>query len=98
VALFGLAPLLFPLVLVLLGLRTRTHEGAVALSGFVQSLGYGVAALFPLTIGLLHETTGGWQVPLLLLAGALVVACPFGWIAGRRRTIEDEWERRYGRW
>ncbi|PRB05740.1 MULTISPECIES: CynX/NimT family MFS transporter [unclassified Microbacterium] len=98
VMIFGLTAIMFPLSLVLLSIRARTPESAVALSGFVQSLGYGVAALFPLTIGLLHETTGGWQVPLLLLAGALVVACPFGWIAGRRRTIEDEWERRYGRW
>ena len=47
VALLGLAPLLFPMILVLLGLRTRTHEGAVALSGFVQSGGYAIAAVFP---------------------------------------------------
>ncbi|HSP51802.1 MAG TPA: MFS transporter, partial [Cryobacterium sp.] len=32
----GLGPLFFPLALVLINLRTRTHEGSVALSGFVQ--------------------------------------------------------------
>jgi CP family cyanate transporter-like MFS transporter len=98
VAIFGLSAALFPLSLVLLSIRARTPESAVALSGFVQSLGYGVAALFPLLMGLLHEITGGWQAPLILLAAALVAACPAGWIAGRRRTIEDEWERRHGRW
>jgi CP family cyanate transporter-like MFS transporter len=98
VVIFGLTAIMFPLSLVLLSIRARTPESAVALSGFVQSIGYGVAALFPLTIGLLHETTGGWQAPLVLLAVALVAAAPAGWIAGRHRTIEDEWERRHGRW
>ncbi|MFB8388148.1 CynX/NimT family MFS transporter [Microbacterium sp. NPDC055910] len=55
--LLGVASLLFPLSLVLLGIRTRTHEGAVALSGFVQSIGYGIAAVFPLAFGLLHDAT-----------------------------------------
>jgi len=87
VALFGLAPLLFPLVLVLLGLRTRTHEGAVALSGFVQSIGYGIAALFPLGIGLLHDATDSWTGPLIVLA-----------VVARPHTVEDEWERRHGAW
>ncbi len=95
---FGLTAIMFPLSLVLLSIRARTSESAVALSGFVQSIGYGIAALFPLLMGVVHEATGGWQVPLLMLVAALVVACPFGWIAGRRTTIEDEWESRYGRW
>lgn len=98
VVIFGLTAIMFPLSLVLLSIRARTPESAVALSGFVQSLGYAIAALFPLTIGLLHETTGGWQAPIVLLAAALVAAAPAGWISGRRRTIEDEWERRHGRW
>lgn len=98
VAIFGLTAIMFPLSLVLLSIRARTPESAVALSGFVQSIGYGIAAVFPLLVGLLHETTGGWQLPLLVVAAVLVVAMPAGIIAGRRRTIEDEWERRCGRW
>jgi len=98
VIVFGVTGAMFPLSLVLLSIRARTPESAVALSGFVQSIGYGIAALFPLMLGVLHESTGGWQVPLLVLAAGLVVSAPAGWMAGRRRTIEDEWERRYGRW
>ncbi|WP_303709765.1 MULTISPECIES: CynX/NimT family MFS transporter [Microbacterium] len=98
VAIFGLTAIMFPLSLVLLSIRARTPESAVALSGFVQSIGYAIAAVFPLLVGLLHDTTGGWQVPLLVVAGVLVVSVPAGIIAGRRRTIEDEWERRHGRW
>ncbi|MCZ0711310.1 MFS transporter [Microbacterium paraoxydans] len=98
VAIFGLTAIMFPLSLVLLSIRARTPESAVALSGFVQSIGYAIAAVFPLLVGLLHDTSGGWQMPLLVVAGVLVVSVPAGIIAGRRRTIEDEWERRHGRW
>ncbi|TFB16834.1 MFS transporter [Microbacterium sp. 3H14] len=98
VSIFGLTAIMFPLSLVLLSIRARTPESAVALSGFVQSIGYAIAAVFPLLIGLLHETTDGWQIPLLVIAGVLVVVIPAGVVAGRRRTVEDEWERRHGRW
>ncbi|WP_439591293.1 MFS transporter [Microbacterium sp.] len=98
VALLGTAPLLFPLTLVLLGLRTRTHEGAVALSGFVQSVGYAIVALFPVGIGILHDRTGSWTGPLIALAFVVAAAIPAGFVVARRRTIEDEWERRHGSW
>ena len=98
VAFFGLAAALFPLALVLLSIRSRTPESAVALSGFVQSIGYAVAAVFPLLIGLLHDLTDSWLIPLWLLVGVLIAVIPAGWVAGRRRTIEEDWERRHGRW
>ncbi|MGK3948935.1 MFS transporter [Microbacterium sp. K2] len=98
VVFFGLAPGLFPLALVLLSIRSRTPESAVALSGFVQSIGYAVAAVFPLLIGLLHDATDSWLIPLWVLVGVLVAVIPAGWVAGRRRTIEEDWERRHGRW
>lgn len=98
VALFGLAPLLFPMILVLLGLRTRTHEGAVALSGFVQSGGYAIAALFPVGIGLLHDATDSWTAPLIVLAVVVAAAIPAGVVAAQPHTVEDDWERRHGAW
>ncbi len=58
VVLIGIPPLMFPLALVLFGLRTRSHETAVAVSGLVQSAGYAFAALMPLAIGVTHELTG----------------------------------------
>jgi CP family cyanate transporter-like MFS transporter len=97
VVLIGLPPLLFPMVLVLFGLRTRSHETAVALSGFVQSLGYALAALMPLAIGVTHEITGGWTAGLLVLAGVIAVVVPAGIVVARSETIEEAWERRHGR-
>ncbi|MFS2280744.1 MFS transporter [Microbacterium sp. OR21] len=96
--LFGMVGLLFPLALVLISIRSRTPESAVLLSSFVQSAGYVLAAIFPLLVGVLHDATGGWTVPLIAVAAVLVITFPAGIIAGRRVTVEDEWERRHGRW
>lgn len=98
VVLLGTAPLLFPLTLVLLGLRTRTHEGAVALSSFVQSIGYAIVALFPIGIGLIHDATDSWTWPLIILAAVIASAIPAGVVAARTLTVEDDWERRHGAW
>lgn len=98
VALFGIVGVLFPLALVLISVRARTPETAVALSSFVQSAGYIGAAAFPLLLGIMHDQTGDWLVPLLIIGAVLVVVIPFGLIAGRRQAIEDAWERRHGRW
>lgn len=98
VALLGIAPLFFPLTLVLLGLRSRTHEASVALSGFVQSIGYAMVAVFPVGIGLLHDATDSWTGPLCVLAVVVAAAIPAGFVIARPHTVEDEWERRHGAW
>jgi CP family cyanate transporter-like MFS transporter len=90
VALIGAGPLLFPASLTLINLRSRTHEGSVALSGFVQGIGYSIGALGPLLVGILHSATGSWTPPLiLLLATALACAVP-AVLVGRRTFVEDE--------
>lgn len=97
VVLIGIPPLLFPLALTLFGLRTRSHETTVALSGLVQSVGYGLASLMPLTLGLTHELTGGWTVGLIILGVVICAAAPAAVVMARRESIEDAWERRTGR-
>ncbi|MFT4137306.1 CynX/NimT family MFS transporter [Microbacterium sp.] len=98
VILYGMTAMFFPLTLVLVGVRARTHEGAVALSAFVQSLGYGIVALFPVGLGMLHDLTHAWTLPLLVLIGVALVGVPTGMVAARANTVEDEWERRHGAW
>ncbi|MGL3149218.1 MFS transporter [Microbacterium sp. A82] len=98
VTIFGIVGVMFPLALVLISIRSRTPESAVALSSFVQSAGYVIAAGFPLLIGVLHDISGSWTVPLLVLGAVFLASIPFGVIAGRRRTVEEEWERRHGTW
>ncbi|MCS5720574.1 MFS transporter [Herbiconiux sp. CPCC 203407] len=94
VTLAGLGALLFPLALVLINLRTRTHEGAVALSSFVQSLGYALSATGPLLVGVLHELTGAWTAPLLLLVASAVGMGFAGIVVARPRMLEDHRPRR----
>ena len=74
----------------LINLRSRTHTGAVALSGFVQSVGYLVVALGPLVVGLLHDATGGWTAPLWLLLLSSIPAALGGLVVARKRYFEDE--------
>ena len=91
VVLAGLSSFLFPLILALLNLRTRTHEGAVALSGFVQGVAYALGAAGPIVIGLVHSATGEWGIPLVItvVVGVLLEA-PAVFLLGRTRFIEDE--------
>ena len=98
VVLYGTTPLLFPMMLMLIGLRTRTHQTAVALSGFVQGIGYGIAALFPFMLGVIHDATDSWTLPLWILTGIIAVIIPVGLVIARPRTIEQDWERRHGTW
>lgn len=90
VALLAVGQGAFPLVLATIGLRARTAEGTVALSAFAQSVGYVIAALGPLLVGILYESTGGWPVPIGFLLGALAVQTAAGLAIAKPRHIEDE--------
>lgn len=90
VLLIGSGSILFPVCLVLINIRTRTQGGTVALSGFAQGVAYALGALGPLVVGLLHDASGGWTLPLLfLLAVILVTAIPAITLA-RPAFVEDE--------
>lgn len=97
VALLGIGAAFFALCLALVNLRTRTHEGTVVLSSFVQVVGYGAGAVGPLAFGLLHEASGSWIVPLVALAASSLVALLAAFVLRRPRYLEDEWVARPGR-
>lgn len=86
----GLGPLLFPLALTLVGLRSRTHAGSVALSGFVQGVGYAVACVGPLVVGLTHEATGSYTVALIVLLIATIPSLYAAHLLRSPRTVEDD--------
>ncbi len=79
----------FSLALMFFTLRTRTAEEAAALSGMAQSLGYLLAATGPILIGFLHDLTRGWDVPLMILAGVVVVLFIFGFGAAKPGYISS---------
>ncbi|MGV8977680.1 MAG: CynX/NimT family MFS transporter [Cellulomonas sp.] len=89
--LIGLGPGTFPLLLTLINLRTRTSAGAVSLSGFTQGVGYALAALGPILVGVLYGSTGRWELPFGFLFVTLVVLLAAGWVACRPVMLEDSW-------
>ncbi|MEU3182600.1 MFS transporter [Streptomyces sp. NPDC006923] len=88
--LLGISNCSFPLALTMIGMRSRTGAGVVRLSAFAQSTGYLISIPGPLLVGVLYQHTGGWGLPIALMAGFLVPQMAAGVIAGRDRTIEDE--------
>lgn len=90
VLLIGSGILLFSTCLVLINLFTRTQIGAIALSGFVQGIGYIVGSLGPLSVGILRNVTGEWNAALFLLVGTAAVCALAALPLRRRRYVEDE--------
>ncbi|MFE7751561.1 CynX/NimT family MFS transporter [Streptomyces sp. NPDC057428] len=88
--LLGIANCAFPLALTMIGMRSRTGAGVVRLSAFAQSTGYLLSIPGPLLVGVLYQHSGGWGLPIALMAGLLVPQTVAGVLAGRARTIEDE--------
>lgn len=92
--LLGVSNCAFPLALTMVGMRARTGAGVAKLSAFAQSAGYLLSIPGPLLVGVLYQHSGGWGLPLALMAGLMVPQIAVGVLAGRNRTVEDEAARR----
>ncbi|MFI6340053.1 CynX/NimT family MFS transporter [Streptomyces sp. NPDC050535] len=92
--LLGVSNCAFPLALTMVGMRARTGAGVAKLSAFAQSAGYLLSIPGPLLVGVLYQHSGGWGLPLALMAGLMVPQIAVGVLAGRDRTVEDEAARR----
>ncbi|GAA2182199.1 CynX/NimT family MFS transporter [Brooklawnia cerclae] len=80
----------FSMIMTLLGMRTRTPSGMASLSSFAQSGGYVLAMAGPLLVGVLHDATGTWLVPLLMQLLLFVPLAVSGVIVCRSGLLEDE--------
>ncbi|UOR10867.1 CynX/NimT family MFS transporter [Halobacillus amylolyticus] len=78
------------LALTLLGLRTANAQQSAALSGMSQSVGYSLAAVGPVLIGILLDVTASVTVPLLLFIAIIIVMVTAGLGAGRNQTVFNE--------
>lgn len=79
---------LFFLALAFFSLRAADPRSSAALSGMGQSIGYLVAAVGPVLFGYLHDVTGGWRVPLAVLAGVAAAHALIGLRAGRDAHVQ----------
>ncbi len=88
--LLGIANCAFPLALTMVGMRARSGPGVAQLSAFAQSTGYLISIPGPLLVGVLYQHSGGWGLPIALMAGLMVPQMVVGVLAGRDRTVEEE--------
>lgn len=63
--------------------RAPDASVAASLSAFSQSVGYLVAAVGPLVVGLLHTATGSWTIPVALLLALSAAELATGLLAAR---------------
>ena len=89
----GFSGLAFPTAIALITARTRHPSVTAQLSGFVQPIGYGLAAIGPFAVGMVHEATGDWTLVLVLLALTSVPLTLAGLRVARPAYVDDELER-----
>lgn len=89
-ALLGVGGFCFPTAIALIPARSRVPLVTARLSGFVQPIGYVIAAAGPLLVGVVREATGDWSVilPVLMVLCALMAAV--GFRAARNVSIDEE--------
>lgn len=90
VAMAGLGQLILPIPFVLITVRTMTESLANALSGFVQGVGYAIAAAGPFLFGFLRAATGSWQSSLIVLVVLSALTASAAIPLGRPVMVEDE--------
>jgi CP family cyanate transporter-like MFS transporter len=78
---------MFSLALTLFALRAPDARRAAELSGMAQTIGYLLAASGPTALGLIHDLTGAWTVPLAALTATTVAIVIAGLFAGRDALV-----------
>jgi MFS transporter, CP family, cyanate transporter len=81
--------MVFPIVLTLFVLRSRTTADAARLSAMAQSIGYGLAALGPLLVGVLHDVTDSWTASFAFLFVIALLQAGAGYGAGRSGYVRS---------
>ncbi|OMQ15287.1 hypothetical protein A7K94_0210635 [Modestobacter sp. VKM Ac-2676] len=61
--------------------RSRGQTESRQLSAMVQGCGYVVGATGPLVIGAVHDATGDWTAPLLVVLGAVIMMTVAGTVS-----------------
>ena len=88
--LISVAGFSFPMALSLITARTRDPHVTGSLSGLTQSVGYIFSGVGPLFVGILHAATGGWAVPLLVIAASSVLLLLGGLTIAKPGFVDDD--------
>jgi CP family cyanate transporter-like MFS transporter len=77
----------FAVAVAVISLRTASASDTRQLSAMAQSVGYLLAAVGPLLVGVLHGTTGGWTTSLVVMLVGVLVQIVVGVAAGRPKVV-----------
>ncbi len=89
----GLSGFAFPTAIALITARSRDPRVTARLSGFVQPVGYVLAAVGPFAVGLIRDLTEGWTLVLVLLMASGVAMTLAGLRVSTHVYVDDELER-----
>jgi CP family cyanate transporter-like MFS transporter len=89
-ALVGAGGAVFPVTLTFFAMRTASAADTAALSSMAQAAGYLLAAPGPFVVGVLHDATGAWGAPVVLLTAVGAVQLGAGYVVGRPATLAAE--------
>lgn len=92
-AVLGLSGFAFPTAIALITARSRDPRVTAQLSGFVQPVGYVLAAVGPFAVGLIRDVTQGWTVVLVLLMASGVLLTLAGLRVSTHVYVDDELDR-----
>ena len=81
---------IFTLSMMLFSLRTYTTNQSSELSGMAQAVGYFIAFFGPLGTGWLHETTGNWDLPLLIMLVLMIANVVIAWMVSRPVMVDGK--------
>ena len=81
---------IFTLSMMLFSLRTYTTNQSSELSGMAQAVGYLIAFFGPLGTGWLHESTGNWDVPLLVMLILMIANVVIAWLVSRPVMVDGK--------
>lgn len=86
----GVSGFAFPTAIALITARSRDPQITARLSGFVQPVGYLLAAIGPFAVGLIHQATGDWTAVLILLMASGIPLTIAGLRTSSRAFVDDE--------
>ncbi|WP_042349447.1 CynX/NimT family MFS transporter [Bacillus massiliigorillae] len=78
------------LALLFVNLRAKTPSQVMVLSGMAQSFGYFIAAIGPISFGVLHDVAHSWTPVIICLLVFTLILSLAGWRAGRRGYIVEK--------
>ena len=90
VSLAGVGTSVFSIGLMILPMRTENAEQATQLSGMVQAVGYGIAALGPFCVGLIYDVFHSWTQAMSLIVLILVIQTLLSFFVAKPKLITEK--------